>query len=199
MENNFGVESHIKSFAMNNAMLLQDLLQIQKELNIDIGIEKIEDTQIEDNYYSQFDLIQRSQAKYMSKHYELFFCLERTIRDLVSKSIEDIENNPDWWNTTRVLENIKREVEDRIKKEVDSGVTKRSNEEIDYTTFGELSQLIITNWDIFGSIFTSKKAVEKIMASLNTLRNPIAHCCLLSEDEVLRLRLTIRDWFRIME
>ena len=199
MENSLGRESLIKSFAMNNAMLLQDLLHIQKELNIDIGLEKNEDTQIEDNYYSQFDLIQRSQAKQMSKHYELFFCLERTIRDLVSKSIQDIENIPDWWETARIPEDIKREVETRIAKEVDNGVTKRSNEEIDYTTFGELSQLIIKNWDIFGSIFTSKKAVEKIMASLNILRNPIAHCCLLSEDEVLRLRLTIRDWFRIME
>jgi len=199
MGNNLGVESCIKSFAMNNAMLLQDLLHIQKELNIDIGIERKEDSFIEDNYYSQFDLIHRSQAKQMSKHYELFFCLEKSIRDLVSKSIEDIENTVDWWDTARVPEQIKKDVEFRITKEVDSGVTRRSSEELDYTTFGELSQIIASNWDIFGSIFTSKKAVEKIMTSLNTLRNPIAHCSILSEDEVLRLKLTIRDWFRIME
>lgn len=73
-------------------------------------------------------------------------------------------------------------------------------DELDYTTFGELSDLIQTNWDIFGgSLFTSKRAVQKVMASLNALRNPIAHCCPLAEDEKLRLQLTVRDWFRLME
>jgi membrane-associated protease RseP (regulator of RpoE activity) len=199
MNKDIGIENQIKSFAMNNSMLLEELLKIQKEFNIDVGVEKKEDSHIEDNYYSQFDLIHRSQAKLMSKHYELFFCLEKTIRELVAKSIADIEGITDWWETQRVLDDIKKEVKNRITKEVDSGVTRRSNEELDYTTFGELSQIITSNWDIFGSIFTSKKAVEKIMASLNTLRGPIAHCSLLSEDEVLRLKLTIRDWFRLME
>ena len=199
MGSNLGIESLVKSFAMNNSMLLEDLLYIQKEFDIDIGVEKNEDTQIEDDYYSQFDSVHRSQAKQMSKHYELFFCLEITIRELVANSIEDIENTTDWWQTTRVPENIKKEVEIRISKEVDSAVTKRSNNELDYTTFGELSQIITFNWDIFGSIFTSKKAVEKVMTSLNTLRGPIAHCSMLSEDEILRLKLTIRDWFRLME
>lgn len=32
----------------------------------------------------------------------------------------------------------------------------------------------------------------------NLLRGLIAHCEELSEDEVLRLRLTLADWFRLM-
>ncbi|WP_434713168.1 Swt1 family HEPN domain-containing protein [Rhizobium sp. YTUHZ045] len=86
-----------------------------------------------------------------------------------------------------------------MKKEMDAGVSRRSDDELDYTTFGELSVIITSNWGIFGSIFNSKKAVEKVFASLNALRNPIAHCCPLAEDEELRLRLTVRDWFRLME
>ena len=61
------------------------------------------------------------------------------------------------------------------------------------------SSLSINNWDIFGSLFNRKKAVEEVMASLNTLRNPIDHCSMLAEDEQLRLRVTVRDWFRLME
>ena len=194
-----GVESLIKSFAMNNSMLLEDLLKIQKEFDIDIGIEKTENTKIEEEYYPQFDFVYRSQAKQMSKYYELFFCLENTIRKLIEETIEDIEKNVNWWSSNRVPDNIKKDVNDRITRERDSGVTKRSDEELDYTTFGELSQIITSNWDIFGSIFTSKKAVDKVMASLNTLRGPIAHCSMLSEDEILRLKLTVRDWFRLME
>ncbi len=49
-------------------------------------------------------------------------------------------------------------------------------DELDYTTFGELSVIISSNWDVFGSLFSSKKAVEKVMASLNALEilSPIA-------------------------
>jgi hypothetical protein len=28
---------------------------------------------------------------------------------------------------------------------------------------------------------------------------PIAHCAPLAEDEVVRLRLSVRDWFRLMQ
>ena len=78
-------------------------------------------------------------------------------------------------------------------------MTPRSTDLIDYTTFGELGEIIKSNWDLFGSLFSSKKAVEKVMSSLNSLRGPIAHCSGLAEDEIVRLRLAVRDWFRLME
>ncbi len=68
-----------------------------------------------------------------------------------------------------------------------------------FTTFGQLSNIIESNWDLFGSTFSSVRAVNRVMANLNTLRGPIAHCSPLAEDEVVRLRLTVRDRFRLME
>jgi len=135
----------------------------------------------------------------MARHYEVFYCLEKAIRILVSETIETAEKTEDWWPTQRVPQNIKTEVAARIQKELDAGVTRRSMDELDYTTFGELSGIITANWDVFGSLFTSRKAVEKVMASLNSLRGPIAHCSVLAEDEKVRLQLTVRDWFRLME
>jgi len=40
---------------------------------------------------------------------------------------------------------------------------------------------------------------KEVFARLNTLGGPIAHCSFLGEDEVLRLKLSLRDWFRLME
>ena len=77
-------------------------------------------------------------------------------------------------------------------------MTRRSEELIKYTNFGELSVIITNNWDLFGAIFSSRRAVERVMNSLNLLRGPIAHCCPITEDEVDRLRLTVKDWFRMM-
>jgi hypothetical protein len=86
-----------------------------------------------------------------------------------------------------------------MQRELDSGVTVRSDDAIDYTTFGELSQIINSNWSVFEDTFNSRRAVEKVMANLNLLRGPIAHCSPLAADEVLRLQLSLRDWFRLME
>lgn len=133
----------------------------------------------------------------MATHYELFYCLEQAIRKLISEAMGDGVGG-DWWNSGKVPGSIVQDVRDRVQKEVDSGVTRRSENPIDYTTFGELSVIITSNWDLFGTIFTSRRAVEKIMSNLNVLRGPIAHCCPFSEDEVTRLHLALRDWFRII-
>ena len=200
MINKNQIDNQLRSFGMSNLLLIEELLQIQKNRGVDLGISLQEKEEIKENYYPQFGIAIRDDAHKMSTYYELFYCLERSVRELVSQTLsQSVNNAEDWWNLSNIPENIKREVEGRIQREKDSGVTIRSDSELDYTTFGELSNIIISNWTLFGSIFSSKKAVEKIMNSLNTLRGPIAHCSMLADDEVIRLKLTIRDWFRLME
>ena len=188
----------IKAFGMTTQMLRDDLSRLAESHQVDLLEAEIAEI-AESVYYPQFDSDIRAEALDMAKHYELFYSLETSIRRLVSSTIEDSEKSEDWWNSQRVPLNIKSEVTGRIQKELDAGVSRRSRNELDYTTFGELGIIISSNWDIFGGIFNSKKAVEKVMASLNALRNPIAHCTPLAEDEQLRLQLTLRDWFRLME
>jgi hypothetical protein len=189
----------IKAFGMTNQMIMEDISRIGLTHGIDFGHLPLSTQTVEDVYYPQFDSAIRREASEMSKHYEVFYSLEKSIRALVSETIEAAERTADWWTSSRVPDVVKNEVSSRIQKELDAGITRRSLDELDYTTFGELSVIIISNWDIFGSLFSSKKAVEKVMASLNALRNPIAHCSPLAEDEQLRLQLTVRDWFRLME
>lgn len=189
----------IKAFGMTNQMLSEDLSHISRLHNIELGHAPTTPQSVEEVYYPQFDAAVRQEAAAMAKHYEVFYSLEKSIRELVSQTIEAAEKREDWWLSARVPANIQTDVVNRIQRELDAGVTRRSLDELDYTTFGELSVIIANNWDIFGGLFNSKKAVEKVMANLNTLRNPIAHCCPLAEDEELRLQLTVRDWFRLME
>jgi hypothetical protein len=194
-----GVLERVKAFGMTNQMLAEDLSRIARTHNVELGHMPTVPQTVEDVYYPQFDAAVRAEAAAMAKHYEVFYSLEKSIRELVAQTIEAAEKREDWWNSSRVPGNIQSDVAARIQKELDAGVTRRSFDELDYTTFGELSVIIASNWDIFGGLFNSKKAVEKVMASLNALRNPIAHCSPLAEDEELRLQLTVRDWFRLME
>lgn len=186
----------VKSFSMTNMLLEADLDGIEKEFQIDLGRKTQVERTFEGSYYSQFDQELRQEARSMSTHYELFYCLERSIRRLIVDVIEagDID---DWWDTL-VPEHVKTNVKRSIKREREAAVTARSSDPIDYTNFGELSEIIKANWPIFGGVFNEVKAVERVLGNLNSLRNPIAHCSPLAEDEVLRLELSLRDWFRIM-
>lgn len=194
-----GALERIKAFGMTNQMLAEDLSRVSRAHGMELGHLPSLPQTVEDVYYPQFDAAVRAEAAAMAKNYEVFYSLEKSIRELVAQTIAAADKREDWWSSTRVPGNIQSDVAGRIQRELDAGVTRRSLDELDYTTFGELSVIIATNWDIFGGLFNSKKAVEKVMASLNTLRNPIAHCSPLAEDEELRLQLTVRDWFRLME
>jgi len=132
----------------------------------------------------------------MAPHYEMFYSLETTIRANVRDQLA--AQSDEWWETL-IPEAIRTDAEKVQQREKDSGVTPRSDDPIDFLTFGQLSEVIKANWDIFAATFSSKKAVEKVMASLNVLRGPIAHFSPLAEDEIVRLRLTVRDWFRLEE
>ena len=183
---------------MANQLTEAELDRVEAEFGIDLGRRKAVLLDKDETYYPQFDERIRLEAAQMARHYEIFYALETTIRTLITDTLA-ASAGPKWWDAGRVPQAIHGEVAKRVQREIDFGVTVRSEDPIDFTTFGELGEIIKANWDVFGSIFNSQKAVEKVMANLNTLRGPIAHCSPLAADEVLRLTLSVRDWFRLME
>ncbi len=189
-------DDQIKLFEISAQMAERELDAVEARLSIDLRRgERADD--IDEAYYPQFPEAIRREAAAMSRHYELFYCLERSIRDLVREKLA-AERGVDWWDTA-VPETIRSNVQKNIERERDSGVTMRSDDRLDYTTFGELGEIVRSNWAVFSDTFNSEKAFTKVMNSLNVLRGPIAHCSPLAEDEVVRLRLTLRDWYRLME
>lgn len=188
---------HLRSFGMSGLLVHEELKGVEARYRIDLG-HSVDSTQDDESrYYPQFEEAVRVEATQMSQHYEVFYCLETSIRKLLTETMLDAEG-ANWWTSGRVPRQIQEGVEGRIKKEVDSGVTRRSDRLVDYTTFGELAVVITNNWDLFATIFSSKRAVEKVMGGLNLPRGPIAHCCPITDDEADRLRLTVKDWFRMM-
>ncbi len=192
------LEEQIKLFVISNQLIENDLDRVENEHAIDLGRGHEKIIEKDQDYYPQIDRAFRQEASAMSKHYEVFYSLEKSIRNLISETLEAAEPSA-WWDSGRIPPKIKQDAEDRMSREVDTGITPRSPEPLDFTNFGELGEIIKSNRDVFGSMFPSQKAVERVLANLNTLRGPIAHCSPLAEDEVVRLRLSVRDWFRLME
>lgn len=187
----------IQLFQMRNMLLESSLDDLEKKHSLDLG-RNVEETLDKDpDYYPQFEEDLRKEAKVMSSHYEAFYCLERSIRRLITEKMRDYYDS-NWWEE-KVKEEIRKNVEANIKREIDAGITPRSDTQIDYTTFGELGDIVRKNWEAFDDLFNSQKAFNRIMTNLNILRGPIAHSCPLHKSEALRLGLAIEDWFRLME
>ncbi|WP_455928119.1 Swt1 family HEPN domain-containing protein [Pseudomonas capeferrum] len=194
-------EATVKAFGMTNMLIESEIDQLEKSLSIRLRNEISKEeglNDIEKAYFPQFAESLRDEAAEMARSYELFYCLEKTIRRQITELLES-NHGPNWWNNKVIPQQVFNEVKTRIQRERDSGITPRSSEQLDYTNFGELGEIIKSNWQLFASVFNNIKAVEKIMSNLNSLRNPIAHCSILAEDEKLRLDLSLRDWFRLAE
>jgi hypothetical protein len=187
----------IRSFAMSGHLITEELKRIEQEFEIELGhTPKAKDaTAVE--YYPQFEQSVRAEAAEMSQHYELFYCLEQSIRKLIAETLQDAAGS-DWWNSGKIPPEIHKEVATRVQRDAESGMTVRSEALIDYTNFGELSVIITSNWDFFKTVLRNQRAVTRVMNSLNLLRGPIAHCCPISEDEIERLNLSVKDWFRMI-
>ena len=190
-------EEAIKLFGLNNLSIESEIRQIERDQDIDLGHKDQQEQRLDQTYYPQFVERLRTEAARMSTNYAIFYCLENSIREIIVQRLEE-QNGPQWWDTA-VPEAVRKNAQANHKKELSSGVTPRSSDLIDFTNFGELGEIIKANWAIFDDMFRDVRAVEKVLATLNTLRAPIAHCKALAEDEELRLHLALRDWFRQME
>jgi len=187
----------LRAFGMSGAQICDELRALNAEFNIDLGHASSPQQKDDDLNLALFEQSVQAEAAEMGRYYELFYCLEKSIRKLIAENLKEGAGT-NWWDTERVPDAIKEEVKKRRKAELDSGITSRSDDEIDFTTFGELEVLITKNWDLFGVLFDSQRAVQRVMNSLNLLRAPIAHCCPYSEDEKDRLKLTVKDWIRML-
>jgi hypothetical protein len=185
----------VRSFILNNAVIASKLESLSK-------IGKISEEELFNDglikpFIPQIKLEIRENADVMSAYYKIFYMLENHIRIIIESLLKE-EFGTDWWNKA-VPEPVKINANSNKKRELEAGFSLRSVEMLPYTNFGELGDIVREHWTVFGQIFRDKGHFNRVMFNLNLLRATIAHCGLLSEDEVLRLKLTVRDWFRLME
>ena len=132
-------ESIIKLFGMANQLTVHDLSLIEERFEVSLGHTQETSDDRDQKYYPQFDEDVRKEAAGMARHYEIFYCLEKSIRTFVADMLQE-EEKASWWDSGRIPQKIHQDVAARIKRELDAGITRRSEYEIDYTNFGELSE-----------------------------------------------------------
>lgn len=185
--------NRIKLFGMQNLLLEADLTELEKS-GIEIGHSKtVGEKEIVDTEIFEIDI--RKQAKQMVDLYYLLFCLENSIRKLITDRLKE-KYSSTWWET-KVPETVKKNVLNKKNDEKDTPFSERSEEPIYYTDFRDLIEIIEQNWTDFSDTFRSIESVKATLTTLNVLRRPIAHNSALDVDEILRFKLHIKDWIRI--
>jgi hypothetical protein len=125
--------------------------------------------------------------------YMSFFCLENSVREVVTERLAE-NHGADWW-TSCVSSPIQKKVESRKDKEgANRWHIKRGASPIHYTDFGDLSSIIINNWEEFEDLFPSQDWIKSRLDELEASRNVIAHSNTLDQKEMNRVEMYLQDW-----
>jgi len=74
----------LKLFGMSNQMILHNLDKVEFEYDIVLGHKADKAAEKDEKYYPQFESNVRIKAREMAQHYETFYCLEVSIRTLIT-------------------------------------------------------------------------------------------------------------------
>ncbi|ULA66382.1 MAG: HEPNSwt1 domain-containing protein [Nitrospira sp.] len=183
----------VKQFIFN-AMLAENSLDQLERLGISVrGASTLPPTiEVDEVGFSPRILYDASK---MSSVFTAFFCLENSVRELITERLL-ARKGMDWWNGA-VPSKIKQSVEKLREKESKNRYhTPRSSALIGYTLFGNLAQIIIMNWDDFSDLFPDQAWVTSRFNDLEMSRNIIMHTGALPQIEVDRIQSIVRDWIR---
>ncbi len=182
----------LKKLAFNGILATDSLIALAKE-GIDAGITEMkEESKLEE---SDFSPVLLSRARSMGDVYEVFFCLENAVRDLIEQRLSE-RKGQNWWDIS-VPEKVRKAAEDlRTREEKNKYHAQRNSTLIGYTMFGNLSQIIIANWDNFSDLFPDQHWISSRFNDLELSRNIIMHTGILPEIEIGRIQSITRDWIR---
>ncbi len=180
----------IKEFVFNGMLVEDSLSNLEQQ-----GIKVIDDTNIKiTQRVLENDFSPRLwyNASKMSSVYVALYCAENMLRDFIVDRLSETKGI-DWWEKC-VPKKVRDEVQKlKDKEEKNKYYSNRSNSNIGYTMLGNLTNIIIYNWDDFSDIIPSQAWITSRMDDLEMSRNIIMHTGLLPDIEMERIESIVRD------
>lgn len=143
---------------------------------------------------SQFGIQRRNDALEMARLYAVLHAFENEIRRLVRDTLDE-NAGADWWGGDAIPKKVREKAESRRRTALaDTWLEGAKDENLEYVDFGDLSQIIIANWDCFKEIIPSQSWLNQRMVELEKARNFVAHNRMLLPNEFQRIYMYISDW-----
>lgn len=181
------------SFVYRGVLTEESLDRIGRRRRSHFGSEDAQETQRS----LSFDFLDSqllAEAQRMSVVYAAIHAFENTIRSMVIKAMTE-KHGATWWD--KVPERIRKTSKSRM--EEDSKYRwhgARGATEINYCDFGDLSSIIVTNWEVFEDLLGNMEWAKSVLTSLEKSRNIVMHGGSVAKEDVERIGMNIRDWIR---
>lgn len=146
----------------------------------------------------QFSEEARTQAEAMGRVYELLYCLENSIRELVEATLREAFGAEKWWSEGVDLQ-IRKIAE---KRQVDDQKARwhgpRGESLLAYVDFPQYGDIIVGQWQHFEPLLGDQGWVNYYFEELNRTRRALAHTGTLTGADVERMEVRVRDWLRVV-
>lgn len=134
-------------------------------------------------------------ARSTSLVYTAISAFENSARALVTKTLMD-KYQEEWWEKGTSA-GIRERAQSRMEEERSAKWhAQRGQDPINYTTFGDLKNMMQNNWDAFEDLIGSLAWVSGIFDVIERSRNVIMHSGNLEREDIERLGMNIRDWVK---
>ena len=132
----------------------------------------------------------------MANVYLMIYLFENSVRNLI-KSVLDTKYGNNWWDS-KISTQVSKYVKDRMRKEKENRWHgKRGAHPIFYTDIGDLNSIISKNWEDFKKVVEKEQSwIKHKIEEIEFSRNVIAHNNPLTSDDIQRLEVNFKDWFK---
>jgi hypothetical protein len=170
-----------------------------RKAGINVGIDLREsEEQLLLEALSPFGVQRRNDALEMARLYAVLHAFENEIRSLIRDTLEE-KVGATWWETDAVPNSVKKMAESRQKTaEKDSWLEGAKGDKLEFIDFGDLSAIIIQNWEHFKVLMPSQDWIKQRMTELEKARNFVAHNRRLLPTEFQRIYMYISDWNKVI-
>jgi hypothetical protein len=145
----------------------------------------------------EFSMEARTKAKRMGRTYELLFCLENSMRELIERTLKEVEDLNEWTDGIKpdILANA------RNREEQDEAARwhgPRGGSLLSYLDFPDLGAIVLHRWDDFADLLGDRRWVEGYFREMNPTRRALAHTGDLTEFDVQRMEMRVQEWLRVV-
>lgn len=193
------VSAKVRDFVFRG-LLFESETKVFRKAGIQVGSDV---GQTEENLLLEalapFGIAKRNQALEMGRLYSVLHAFENEVRSLVKDTLEE-KVGPEWWSEA-VPNRVREKADDRrkIAEDQDVWLEGEKSESIEFTDFGDLSDIILHQWKHFKDTLPVRQHwISQRMSELEKARNFVAHNRMLLPSEFQRIYMYVSDWNKVI-
>lgn len=145
-----------------------------------------------------FSIEAQVKAKRMGAVYELLYCLENSMRELVESTLKETLGPDKWWDEG-VPEAIRKSAESRASDDERAPWHgPRGESLLNYIDFPQLADIITGRWSDFRDLLGDRVWVENYFRELNRSRRALAHTGDLTQQDVDWMEFRVKQWLQVV-